>query len=115
MTLGSIDPCPEEPRRKEKYWWDRPYHDREKCVYSRLANANWQGKFYINVLPVGKAFTDGAGALISSTQEIIAAPEQSQFSFVERNVGSVRLARLDGPFWRGTTTSDANTAQSRAR
>jgi len=115
VTLGSVEPCPEQPRRSVKYWWDRPAQAREKCVYNRFANANWQGKFYINLFPVGKGFTNGADVLVTSTQEIVGPAESAQFSFVERNVGSTRLARYDGAYWRKTTATDAEATESVSR
>jgi hypothetical protein len=107
VTLGSVEPCPEQPRRTTKYWWDRSRHHLEKCVYNRFANANWQGKFYLNLLPVGKGFTDGAHGLVASMEEIVASPEGSQFSFGERTVGRTRLIRYDGAYWRSLTATDA--------
>jgi len=103
VTLGSIEPCPEQPRRTPKYWWDRPRHHLEKCVYNRLANANWRGKFYMNLFPVGERFAKGADVLVASAQEITGSPEHSQFSFLEHDVGATRLERYDGAYWRRNT------------
>ena len=103
VTLGSIEPCPERPRVAAKYWWVPAAQVRGRCVYTRFANPNWQGKFYINLLPVPKAFTDGADALIASTQEIVGPPPNSELFYVERDVGVTRLERFTGEYWRRTT------------
>jgi len=94
ITLGSVEACPERPRRAAKYWWDPAAQLRGRCVYTRLANPNWQGKFYINLLPVPRAFTAGADTLFASTQEIVGPQENSELFYAERDVGSTRLERV---------------------
>jgi hypothetical protein len=94
VTLGSIEACPERPRRAAKYWWDPAAELRGRCVYNRFANPNWGGKFYINLLPVGKAFTAGVDTLFASTQEIVGPQENSELFYTERDVGSTRLERV---------------------
>jgi len=115
VTLGSVESCPEQPRRAAKYWWDPPTQLVAKCVYIRFANGNWQGKFYMNLLPVGKGFTNGADTLTASTHEIVGPPTNSELFYVEREVGSTRLERYDGANRRRTTTTDAETTQSLSR